>query len=102
MRSLNPEDKVYISLVQTDAIGIGAWTKPGRGRIPYAWQVSMSWSWICPGHASVFLEAPPPTITSSGDCPARLYVSEADPAGCDSPASWPRAGPSDGVPSTSG
>lgn len=34
-----PEDKVYISLIQTDSMGIGAWTKPGRGRVPYAWQI---------------------------------------------------------------
>lgn len=34
-----PEEKVYISLIQTDSMGIGAWTKPGRGRIPYAWQI---------------------------------------------------------------
>ncbi len=30
-----PEDKVYISCVQTDGLGLGAWTKPGRGSIFY-------------------------------------------------------------------
>jgi hypothetical protein len=34
------EKKVYIAAVSTDAMGIGTWTKPGRGKIPYAWQVS--------------------------------------------------------------
>ena len=47
---LQAEEKVYISLIQTDSMGIGAWTKPGRGRIPYAWQ-------ILGGHASKFQPA---------------------------------------------
>lgn len=51
-----PEDKVYISLVQTDSIGIGAWTKPGRGSIPYAWQVSMSWVDTAPSSLQFFFE----------------------------------------------
>jgi hypothetical protein len=48
--TLEAEDKVYISLIQTDSMGIGAWTKPGRGRIPYAWQ-------ILSGHALKFQPA---------------------------------------------
>ena len=36
-----PEKKIYLSLIQTDGIGIGAWLKPGRGTIPYAWEVTM-------------------------------------------------------------
>ncbi|MEX0326182.1 MAG: hypothetical protein AB3N33_08860 [Puniceicoccaceae bacterium] len=55
-----PEDKVYISLIQTDSMGIGAWTKPGRGRIPYAWQVSMNWTWIAPCSIQYFAEAATP------------------------------------------
>ncbi len=51
-----PEDKVYVSLVQTDSIGIGAWTKPGRGSIPYAWQVSMSWVDTAPSSLQFFFE----------------------------------------------
>jgi hypothetical protein len=38
-----PEEKVYIALSQTDSIGIGAWTKPGRGKLPYAWSLPLSW-----------------------------------------------------------
>ena len=34
-----PEKKVYLALVQTDGLGIGAWVRPGRGSIPYAWEV---------------------------------------------------------------
>ena len=33
-------NKVAITLVQTDGLGLGAWTKPGRGTIPYSWEVS--------------------------------------------------------------
>jgi len=55
-----PEEKTYISLIQTDSIGIGAWTKPGRGRIPYAWQVSMNWAWIAPCSIQYFAEAATP------------------------------------------
>lgn len=43
-----PEKKVYVALVQTDGLGIGAWVKPGRGSIPYAWEVSMNFSWLSP------------------------------------------------------
>lgn len=57
---LVPEAKTYISLIQTDSMGIGAWTKPGRGRIPYAWQVSMNWVWIAPCSIQYFSEAATP------------------------------------------
>jgi len=57
---IQPEKKVYISLVQTDSIGIGAWTKSGRGRIPYAWQVSMNWTWIAPCSIQYFMESATP------------------------------------------
>jgi len=42
------EKKVYITCVQTDGLGIGAWTKPGRGEIPYAWEVIMNYHWLAP------------------------------------------------------
>lgn len=37
----NIKDKVYITLVQTDGLGLGSWVKPGRGSIPYAWEVTL-------------------------------------------------------------
>jgi hypothetical protein len=43
---LHAEAKVYVAAVATDSMGIGAWTKPGRGRIPYTWQVTMNWAWM--------------------------------------------------------
>jgi hypothetical protein len=35
------EDKVYLCLVQSDSMGIGAWTEPERGQIPYNWEVGV-------------------------------------------------------------
>jgi len=48
------QEKVYISCVQTDGIGIGAWLKPGRGDIPYAWEVLMNYTWMAPAMAEYF------------------------------------------------
>lgn len=50
------EDKVYIAALATDSMGIGAWTKPGRGLIPYGWQVLMNWSWLNPPALQYFQE----------------------------------------------
>jgi hypothetical protein len=47
-KTYRPEKKVYISCIQTDGIGLGAWNQPGRGEIPYAWEVSMNYSWLAP------------------------------------------------------
>jgi hypothetical protein len=46
--------KVYIACIQTDGIGLGAWLKPGRGEIPYAWEVMMNYTWMAPGMAEYF------------------------------------------------
>ena len=43
-----PENKVYLSCIQTDGLGLGAWVRPGRGEIPYAWEVTINWLWMCP------------------------------------------------------
>ncbi|MBT3274447.1 MAG: hypothetical protein HN368_14920 [Spirochaetales bacterium] len=49
-----PEEKVYVACVQTDCLGIGAWTEPGRGEIPYAWEVTMNWVWLAPAMMEFF------------------------------------------------
>lgn len=49
-----PQKKVYISCIQTDGIGLGAWLEPGRGEIPYAWEVLMNYTWMAPGMAEYF------------------------------------------------
>jgi len=53
---LKPEKKVYVAALATDSMGIGAWTKPGRGKIPYGWQVLMNWVWMNPPALQFFYE----------------------------------------------
>lgn len=53
-KSYVPKNKVYITCVQTDGLGIGAWLKPGRGEIPYAWEVIMNYSWLAPAMMEFF------------------------------------------------
>ena len=56
-----PGEKVYIAFVQTDSMGIGAWTLPGRGRIPYAWQILSSHATkFQPAAAQYFAESATP------------------------------------------
>ncbi len=58
--TLNPEEKIYVATVQTDGLGIGAWLKPGRGEIPYAWEVTMNWAWLQPALLQYFYEQATP------------------------------------------
>jgi len=46
--------KIYISCIQTDCLGLGAWNRPGRGDIPYTWEVTMNWSWLAPAMLEYF------------------------------------------------
>ena len=48
------EKKIYVTCIQTDGIGLGAWLRPGRGEIPYAWEVLMNYTWMAPGMAEYF------------------------------------------------
>lgn len=54
------EAKVYLSFVQSDSIGIGVWTKPGRGKLPFAWQVTMNWTKFSPAALEYFHESATP------------------------------------------
>ncbi|MBN1349216.1 hypothetical protein JXJ21_07395 [candidate division KSB1 bacterium] len=53
-KMVKPKKKVYLACVQTDGLGIGAWLKPGRGEIPYAWEVIMNYSWMAPAMMEYF------------------------------------------------
>lgn len=53
-RASNPT--TYITLVQTDGLGLGAWAKPGRGTVPYAWEVTLPDLWIQPVLLQMFYE----------------------------------------------
>jgi len=57
---LEAKDKVYLSFVQSDSIGIGVWTKPGRGQLPFAWQVTMNWTKFSPAALEYFHESATP------------------------------------------
>ncbi len=43
-----PQPKVYVTCLQTDGLGLGAWSRPGRGSMPYAWEVTINWLWMAP------------------------------------------------------
>jgi hypothetical protein len=53
-RIYRPEKKIYIACVQTDCLGLGAWNQPGRGEMPYAWEVTMNWAWLAPAMLEFF------------------------------------------------
>ncbi len=55
-----PEETVYVACIQTDCLGLGAWTEPGRGDIPYAWEVTMNWSWLAPAMLQFFYDEATP------------------------------------------
>jgi len=59
-KSYVPENKVYLSCIQTDCLGLGAWTEPGRGDIPYAWEVTMNWVWLAPAMLQFFYDESTP------------------------------------------
>lgn len=71
-----PEAKVYVAAVQTDAIGIGAWLKPGRGSIPYAWEVTMNWTWMSPAIMQFHYEQATPNdyFTAAPSGPGYMYA----------------------------
>jgi len=59
-KKYKPENKVYITCIQTDGLGIGAWLKPGRGEIPYAWEVIMNYYWMAPAMQEFFYSTATP------------------------------------------
>ncbi len=61
-KEYKPEKKVYVTCIQSDGLGLGAWEKPGRGSIPYAWEVTINWLWMCP----TMLESTSLTHTTKG------------------------------------
>ena len=57
---LKADDKIYMTFVQSDSVGIGVWTKPGRGKLPFAWQVTMNWTKFSPAALEYFHESATP------------------------------------------
>lgn len=50
------DDFVYVTLAQTDGLGLGAWAKPGRGTLEYAWEVTLPDLDIQPALLRMFYE----------------------------------------------
>jgi hypothetical protein len=71
---LEAQPKVYISFVQSDGIGIGVWTKPGRGRLPLAWGAIMSWVMYSPAALEYFHESATPSDYFIGGLSGPAYM----------------------------
>ncbi len=84
-RTYMPQDKIYISCIQTDGLGIGAWHKPGRGEIPYAWEVIMNYSWLAPAMMEYFYTMATPNDYFIGALSGPGYI-------------YPKAVPKDKLP----
>jgi hypothetical protein len=84
-KTYKPEKKVYIACIQTDCLGLGAWTQPGRGTIPYAWEVTMNWSWMAPAMLEFFYSQATPNDYFIGSLGGPGYM-------------YPRAIPKDKLP----
>ncbi|MBI5474802.1 MAG: hypothetical protein HY961_20875 [Ignavibacteriae bacterium] len=59
-KEYKPEKKVYVTCIQSDGLGLGAWTKPGRGTMPYAWEVTINWLWMAPAMLEYYYSAASP------------------------------------------
>ncbi len=66
--------KVYLSFVQSDGIGLGVWTKPGRGRLPLAWNTIMSWVKYSPAALEYFRESATPKDYFIGGLSGPAYM----------------------------
>lgn len=72
--SLTVKEKVYITCIQTDGLGIGAWLKPGRGEIPYSWEVPMLWLWSAPAILEHFYKMATPNDYFIGALSGPTYM----------------------------
>ncbi len=59
-KEYKPGKKVYVTCIQSDGLGLGAWTKPGRGTMPYAWEVTINWLWMAPTMLEYYYSAASP------------------------------------------
>jgi hypothetical protein len=49
-------DKVYITLIESDGLGIGSWNRPGRGKIPYGWEMNEEYYTTAPALLQYYYE----------------------------------------------
>lgn len=50
------EDKVYLALIESDGLGIGSWLKPGRGDLPYGWEMNEEYFHVAPALLQYYYE----------------------------------------------
>ena len=50
------EKKVYVTLIESDGLGIGSWLKPGRGEIPYGWEMNEEYLKVAPALLQYYYE----------------------------------------------
>jgi len=76
-----PGKKVYVTCIQTDGMGLGAWLKPGRGEIPYAWEAETNYTWMAPAMAEYFYSMATPNDFMIGclSGPGYLYPKAVPP-----------------------
>ena len=62
--TFNPDplvkDKVYITLIESDGLGIGSWNRPGRGQIPYGWEANEEYFAVAPALLQYYYETATP------------------------------------------
>ena len=54
------KDRVYITLIQSDGMGIGSWSRPGRGEIPYGWEANEEYFETAPALLQYYYESATP------------------------------------------
>jgi hypothetical protein len=54
------ENKVYLTLIESDGLGIGSWLKPGRGDIPYGWEMNEEYFGVAPALLQYYYETATP------------------------------------------
>ncbi|MDB6093546.1 MAG: hypothetical protein JWM32_1108 [Verrucomicrobia bacterium] len=71
--TLTAEKKLYICLVQSDSMGIGAWTQPERGQIPYNWEVGVDGAKWYPAAMEMFTKDKTPNDYFIGGQSGYMY-----------------------------
>ncbi|MCF7687381.1 MAG: hypothetical protein K9M98_03870 [Cephaloticoccus sp.] len=68
------DKKVYLAFVQSDGIGLGVWTKPGRGRLELSWGAIPSWLEFAPAALEYFHESATPADYFIGGLSGPSYM----------------------------
>jgi len=67
------EKELYVCLVQSDSMGIGAWTQPERGQIPYNWEVGVDGAKWYPAAMEMFTQDKTPNDYFIGGQSGYMY-----------------------------